>query len=209
MKTNMKMKMKRTCDRERGIALISSLLLLLVLTIIALSMFRSFSTQEHIAGNLREKERALHAAESAQQYAEWWLNQAGNTATGAVSCAPGAPLIAAQGQGQICNQTPQQAGLILPNVPVSIPWPVQTTYVPPGMSVTPGVPGANGDPPYALAPGFYITDIGVAGDNQGEAYQIDAYGSGSTAAGAASATVAVVESTYEIQRGVTCLSCGP
>jgi type IV pilus assembly protein PilX len=201
------MKMKRTREHERGIALISSLVLLLVLTIIALSMFRSFSTQEHIAGNLREKERALHAAEAAQQYAEWWLNQAGNTGTGAIACAAGAPLIAPQ--GQICNATPQQAGIILPNVPVSVPWPIQTTYLPTGMSVTPGVPGANGDPPYALPPGFYITDIGVAGDNQGEAYQIDAYGSGSTAAGAASATVAVVESTYEIQRGVTCLSCGP
>jgi type IV pilus assembly protein PilX len=199
----------KTTNGERGIALISSLLLLLVLTIIALSMFRSFSTQEHIAGNLREKERALHAAESAQQYAEWWLNQPGNTAAGAISCAAGTLSANGTNLGQICNQTPQQVGLILPNVPVSIPWAIQTTYVPPGMSVAPAPPGPNGDPPYALPPGFYITDIGVAGDNQGEAYQIDAYGSGSTAAGAASATVAVVESTYEIQRGVTCLSCGP
>jgi len=203
------MKMYRTPESDRGIALISSLLLLVVLTIIALSMFRSFSTQEHIAGNLREKERALHAAESAQQYAEWWLNQGGSTATGAITCPPGTLSANGTNAGQICNQTPQLAGIIVPNVPVSIPWPIQTTYVPPGMSVTAGVPGANGDPPYALPPAFYITDLGVAGDNQGEAYQIDAYGSGSTAAGAASATVAVVESTYEIQRGVTCLSCGP
>ena len=55
-------------------------------------MFRSFGTQEKIAGNLREKERALHAAESAQQYGEWWLLQANNTATGGITCANAAPL---------------------------------------------------------------------------------------------------------------------
>jgi len=60
---------------ERGIALVTSLLLLLIITILALSMFRSFGSLEKIAGNLREKDRALHAAESAQQYAEWWLTQ--------------------------------------------------------------------------------------------------------------------------------------
>ena len=67
-------------------ALVTSILLLLIITILALSMFRSFGTQERIAGNLREKERALHAADSAQQYAEWWLLQSNNTAAGAIAC---------------------------------------------------------------------------------------------------------------------------
>jgi type IV pilus assembly protein PilX len=188
----------KTNNRERGIALISSLLLLMILTIIALSMFRSFTTQEHIAGNLREKERALHAAESAQQYAEWWLNQGSNAATGSIACTAGT-LSANANQGQICNQTPQLAGMPLLT---SFPWTTQVTYLPPGMSVTAGVNGANGDPPYALTPAFYITDLGPAGDGQGEAYQVDAYGTGSTAINVASTTVAVVESTYEIQQGV-------
>ena len=67
---------------QRGFALMTSILLLFIITILALSMFRGFATQEHIAGNLREKERALHAATSAEQYAEWWLLQGtnGNTA---------------------------------------------------------------------------------------------------------------------------------
>ena len=42
---------------ERGIALVSSMLLLLIITILALSMFRSLGTQEKIAGNVREKDR--------------------------------------------------------------------------------------------------------------------------------------------------------
>jgi type IV pilus assembly protein PilX len=176
---------------QRGVALISSLLLLIIITILALSMFRSFGTQEKIAGNLREKDRALHAAVSAQQYGEWWLIQGSNAAVGAVVCAVGT-LNANLGQGQICNQTPLQAGFAV----TTVPWGTQVQYVPPTMGV-PGVAGTNGDPPYFAAPAFYISDRGVAGDGAGEAYQIDAYGYGSTAG-----TVAVVESTYEVAQGV-------
>ena len=177
---------------QRGVALISSLLLLLIITILALSMFRSFGTQERIAGNLREKDRALHAAVSAQQYGEWWLTQGNNTAVGAVACALGT-LSANLGQGQICNQTLVQAGFTVTQPGT---WATQIQYVPPTMGV-PGVTGTNGDPPYFAAPAFYIVDRGVAGDGAGEAYQVDAYGYGSAAG-----TVAVVESTYEVAQGV-------
>ena len=46
----------------------------------ALSMFRSFGIQEKIAGNMREKQRAVAAAVSAEVYAENWLinNSMGN-----------------------------------------------------------------------------------------------------------------------------------
>jgi type IV pilus assembly protein PilX len=191
---------------QRGMALVTSLLLLIIITILALSMFRSFGTQEKIAGNLREKERALHAAESAQQYGEWWLLQANNTAIGGITCPNAAPLSANAGEGQICGTA---GSMSLENlfgftgVTSPLPWPVQyTTYLPPGMSVTPGTNGASGDPPYAAVPGFYIADLGVAADGKGEAYQIDAYGFGG-----ATATVAVVESTYEVTQGVSCRSC--
>jgi type IV pilus assembly protein PilX len=183
---------------QRGVALISSLLLLLIITILALSMFRSFGTQERIAGNLREKDRALHAAVSAQQYGEWWLTQGNNTAVGAGTCA--APLLSANlGQGEICNQTlPNAIGLPAGSliVQVPLPWALGVSYIPPTMGV-PGVAGTNGDPPYFAAPAFYIADRGIAGDGAGEAYQIDAYGYGSAAG-----TVAVVESTYEVAQGV-------
>ncbi|TLY70881.1 MAG: pilus assembly protein PilX [Gammaproteobacteria bacterium] len=176
---------------QRGVALISSLLLLVIITILALSMFRSFGTQEKIAGNLREKDRALHAATSAQQYGEWWLTQGSNAAIGAVACA--GTLNANLGQGQICNQTPSQAGYTVTRPET---WAAQIQYVPPTMGVS-GVAGPNSDPPYFGPPAFYVTDLGVAGDGAGEAYQIDAYGYGSTAG-----TVAVVESTYEVAQGV-------
>lgn len=194
-------------NRERGIALVTSLLLLIIITILALSMFRGFGTQEKIAGNIREKDRALHAAETAQQFAEWWLLQGNNIAIGATPCA--APAVSANtNPGQICNQTLQTALGFAAGTPVTsvpLPWTMGLTYTPPNMSTTPGVNGGpNGqDPPYFAAPGFYIADVGPANDGAGEAYQIDAYGFAGS-----STTIAIVESTYEVQQGVTCLSCG-
>ena len=180
--------------RQRGVALVTSLLLLVIITILALSMFRSFGTQEKIAGNLREKQRALHAAASAQQYAEWWLTQNNNTAAGAIACTTSLP--ATPTGGQICNQTPQQQ--LGPGAVTQVPWPIQVTYTPQNMVFVAQttVPG-NPNPPYFATPAFWITDKGGSADGAGEAYQIDAYGYGSAAS-----TVAVVESAYEIQQGV-------
>lgn len=177
---------------QRGVALVTSILLLLIITILALSMFRSFGTQERIAGNLREKERALHAADSAQQYAEWWLLQSNNTAAGAVACT--ASVVATPTQGQICNATPTPLGTPITTLP--LPWPVQVTYTPQGMVLL-GQPAQVNNPPYFNTPAFWITDLGIAADAAGEAYQIDAYGFGSAAN-----TVAIVESVYEVQQGV-------
>ena len=59
---------------QRGVVLVVSILLLLVMTILAISMFRSYGSEEKIAGNTRDKERAFNAAVSAQQFAEYWLS---------------------------------------------------------------------------------------------------------------------------------------
>jgi type IV pilus assembly protein PilX len=189
--------MKRpTSPAQRGIALLTSLLLLLIITILALAMFRSFGVQDKIAGNVRDKERALHAAESAQQYAEWWLLQGNNAAPGSsVVCAAG--MDANLGNGQICT-----------NLPVSFilfPWPIATLYTPQDMGVasvtTAGM--VAGDYVYAQRPGFYIADLGKAADNpSNETYQIDSYGYGSS-----TNSVVVVESVYEVSQGMPCLTC--
>jgi type IV pilus assembly protein PilX len=191
---------------QRGMALVTSLMLLLIITIIALSMFRSFGSQERIAGNLREKDRALHAAVSAEQYAEWWLTTPNGAiaASGPVGCTiTPVKLSANAGEGQICTLASSLTTLMgLPfNYDVAqipLPWP--TTYVqysPPGMSTPTQPADPNGDPPFFWTPGFYITDVGLAADAQGEAYLIDAFSSGG-----APGTVALVESTYEVQQGV-------
>lgn len=178
---------------QRGFALVTSIILLMIITLLALGMFRGFATQEHIAGNLREKERAFHAAVSAEQYAEWWLLTNGNSA-GSITCAAGTILSANASQGQICNQTPSQAGY---TVATPSTWGGYTTYIPTGMVLIGGGTPTTGDQPYAQAPAFYIADVGLSGDGAGEAYQIDAYSYGAT-----TSTVAVVESVYELQQGL-------
>ena len=184
---------------QRGIVLVSSLLLLLVVTIVALSMFRSFGIQEKIAGNMREKQRALQAAVTAQQFAEVWLS--GNA--GSTPSAPCTTLMNGNNpnQGQICSN--QLSNLsIFPNGVTTVPWQINganvgVTFTPPGMPVGSATSTTNSilTPSYASAPTFYISDLGPSpeGSSPGEIYQIDAVGYGGN-----SNTVAVVESTYVV-----------
>jgi type IV pilus assembly protein PilX len=203
--------MRRSPDgraSQGGVALVTSLILLVIITILALSMFRGFGTQEKIAGNMREKERALHAATSAQQYAEWWLTQGVNGSPGsAISCVAGV-IAASATEGEICLQTPQEqlpGGLAaMTGTLPATGWGWGMSYTPPGMafgnaSVLIGNASGASSAPYFAAPGYWITDLGQAYDTPGaEAYQIDAY-----AFGSAQSTVAVVVSYYEVIPGVT------
>jgi type IV pilus assembly protein PilX len=178
---------------QRGVVLVSSLLLLLVVTIMALSMFRSFGIQEKVAGNMREKQRALQAAVSAQEYAELWLEA--NSTAAPVVCA--AQLSANAGLGQICSN---KLWLSVPSV-TTLPWQIAganvgVTYVPPGMTVA--AASAATANTYFGAPTFYISDAGASADASvpGEIFQIDAVGYGGNGN-----TAAVVESTYAVYCG--------
>jgi type IV pilus assembly protein PilX len=197
---------------QAGIVLVSSLLLLLVVTIMALSIFRSFGIQERIAGNTRDKQRALQVAASVQQYAELWIaNSSGApvaVATGIASsadsvCAASATMPTAP---QICINNLTSLGVAV----TAAPWLsggqfVGIQYTPAGMSVSGGATGAVSNDVYFSQPAFYITDLGqpagslVAGaGSKGEVYKIDAYASGVSAT-----TIAVVESTVV----VSCTVC--
>jgi type IV pilus assembly protein PilX len=180
---------------QRGVVLISSLLLLLVVTIIALSMFRSFGIQEKIAGNTREKQRALQAAETAQQFAESWLSTNGNATAAPVVCV--GLLNANVGEGQICSN--KLFPIVVADV-ASVPWmlngvEVGVRYLPPGMTTAQVASASAANPTYYLRPRFYISDMGVSADPNipGEIFQIDAVGYGGTVN-----TAAVVESTYAV-----------
>jgi type IV pilus assembly protein PilX len=182
-----------THDRQRGMALITALLLLIVVTIMALSMFRSYGIQERIAGNTRDKQRAINAAVSAQQYAEYWLTSAAVPAAGV--CTGVVP----DTTGQICTNP-----LV---VPTSLPWTSGVTYTHftagggNGILNTVNATNATAGTYYA-APVFYITDLGPGAG--GELYQINAVGYGGTAN-----TVAVVESTYVVTSSTAKSDTGP
>ena len=186
--------------RQRGVVLVTSLLLLIVVTILAISMFRSFGLDEKIAGNVREKQRALSAAETAEQYAEYWLASGNGAAV--VTCTGMVTSLL----GQVCSNT------ALPASFVSLPWTysganVGVTYLPnapTAASSTPiPMPIANsGQGTYFNQPMFYITYLGATGTGNGKIYQIDA-----AAYGGSPDTAAVVESTYLVQTSVSCLGC--
>ncbi|MBU6438384.1 MAG: pilus assembly protein [Betaproteobacteria bacterium] len=172
--------------RARGFALIASLLIMVVMTIIVVTMFRSFGLQERIAGNVREKQKAFQAAQTAVAYAEWWLTQ-GSNASNITACT--GLLSANSGQAVVCNA---------PLVDyTAVPWKVGAsdvgvTYTPPNMNVA-----SSGADSYASAPRFYIVSLGLSPDGQSQLYRISAmaYGGNTNA-------VAVLQSTYAISTGV-------
>jgi type IV pilus assembly protein PilX len=179
---------------QRGIVLVTSLLLLVVVTIIALTLFRSFGLEERIAGNVRDKQRALHAAETAQQFGEWWLannaTSSGAVCNGLLDASPANPI------GQVCSNT--LPAIAVNNNVANLPWQVGgvdvgVTYTPPGMVVS----AVGGLGTYIALPRVYVSFIGPSATGAGNIYQVDAVGYGGNAN-----AVAVVESTYLVTNGV-------
>jgi len=176
---------------ERGMVLVTSLLMLVVVTILAIGLFHAFGLDEKIAGNTREKQRALQAAVSAEQYAEWWL--VNGTSVANTNCT-GTVLASV---GQVCVNVLTTS---VANVAV-VPWviggnTVQVTYTPPGMNIA-----ASGAGNYYTSPAYYISYLGVglgANSIAGNVYQIDALGYGGSPN-----TAAVVESTFIVQTSST------
>jgi type IV pilus assembly protein PilX len=179
----MKKRMARSALAQRGMALITSLLLLVVMTILAISMFRRYGIQEKIAGNVREKQRALNAAVSAQQYAEWALTNG----TPPLTTTCGAGIVPAASM-QICN-------LPLTDF-TSTSWGTGMQFTQftanSGNGVQNVVNATAAKDTYYQAPLFYVTDLGSAGGGtKGTVYQINAIGFGGS-----DSAVAVVESTF-------------
>ena len=165
-------------------ALITGMLLLVVLTVLAMSMFRGYGTQQKIAGNVREKNRAVSAAVSAQQFAEHWLSTATTLPVGGDCSA-----IQVLPIPQVCSNSPDFT---------VAPWTLNAQPVGVSFNNFNSMATVNRDNPtngtYYSTPMFYITDVGPAASGTGEIYQVDAIGWGGTAD-----TVAVVESTYLMQ----------
>jgi type IV pilus assembly protein PilX len=180
-----------TRSLQHGMALIAAMLLLLVITILGVGMFHSFGIQERIAGNTREKHRALHAAETTQVHVENTLkgNQGANATTGVV-CA--ASVVAEVPPAiQICTNTLASVATNMATLPLNIGGTeADVTYTPPGITV-----GSNSSNVYFELPRYYVSFInGSYNQTTGvstNTYTIDALGYGGTAN-----SMAEVESTY-------------
>ncbi|VWX62447.1 Pilus assembly protein PilX [Burkholderiales bacterium 8X] len=167
----------------RGFVLVVCLLMLVVMSLLSVGVFRAANNQERLAGNTREKQRALQAAESALQYAEDWLRTNPSVVSG-TTCAGVVDFTAAGGM-RICT-----AAIATPTV---VPWTVGTKYLPSYMTVAAGGGlTSTGDVNYAAQPMFHIQALGSSPGGSGLLYKVTALGHGGDIA-----TVAVIESVLE------------
>ena len=192
--------------------LIASLLLLIVMTLLALAMFHSFGIQELIAGNVREKQRAVQSAEAAEQYAELWLTYPGNVLSNTVDCSTLTTLVSypytSTSFPYICLKPIATIDDALSAA--TVPWKIGGVEV--GFTFFPGAatgagtggtgtgdmtvatsPSAN---TYYQAPRFYIALVSNSASQA--LYRIDAWNWAGT-----TNTAAVVEANYT----VTCGTC--
>ena len=180
---------------QRGFALVTALLFLLIITGLSVSMYRSFDAQGQIAGNTMEKQRAQQAAESALRYGEWLVQQSellvSDSCTSVIDANTGTPVV--------CSQP-----LLAPE---TLPWSGRMDYTPPSMTVAPGgglvssSGGIAGDINYIARPSVYIAEAGKALDG-GRLYRLTAAGYGGSPSSAS-----VVQSTYSLAGGVICGDC--
>lgn len=181
-----------------GMVLITTMLLLVVVTLLALAMFHGVGLEERIAGNTMEKQRAVQAAVTAQQYAEQWL-ATNVTSSPAVDCSAAAS--SSSSQPTICANILSDS--LDSGTVASVPWKIGGGAA--GYSYNPLVKPANtnyftintsgGPNTYYAAPVMYISLLGQdATLSNAVDYRIDAW----SYAGAQS-TVAVVESTYQVR----------
>jgi type IV pilus assembly protein PilX len=184
---------------EHGFVLIAALMVLLMLTMLSVSMFRSLGLEERITGNTREKQHAFFAAQSALQSAENWLSS-GNASQG-TACSMTSPTPKAQ----ICTlaTTPSPQNL------ATTPWSCTfgTTYVPPAIVVQgtlmqqlvpqTNCAGATSPGTVYMDPQFAIAYLGQDPASPGAyLYQVTSLGYGGN-----QNAMAVVQSVYSVGGG--------
>lgn len=175
------------------------MLILIMLTLLAVAMFRGFGLQAKIAGNVREKERAFQAAENALQYAEWWLSP--NNPTPPLQDA----MVTCAGSSNITVGNPSDMRVCsdpLNTVADPRSWSGVLLYLPPQMTVAAGggiAADGNGntDINYAQKPEIYIAYLGLSPSGKERLYSVTAAGFGGSAT-----------STAVVQSVVTVSLCG-
>ena len=170
--------------------MIASLIIMLVMTVVALSAMRGTTLFEKVAGNTREKQRAFQVAQDALRYGEWWLNTSSSSSLAAETC----PTV---------NYAAMHVCLaVLTGVP-STSLAVYNGYSPPNMTVSSGggvVAGSGlsaGDVNYSQNPGIYVALVpNTIYGSSTPVFQVTAIGYGGTAG--TNGSVAIVQSLYQI-----------
>lgn len=163
--------------KQNGFVLIASLIFLVIMTLLGVAMFKGYTMDQMMGGNLREKSRSFDAAQAALHTAEYWLSQPGN-ATNGVTCA-GLGMASAP---RVCSDT-------LLNPATLASWTDGVTYAPGSMM---SVSSSGGSGTYAANPTYYIQFLGLDGSGA-SLYLITAAAQGGNAN-----AVTVVQSAFKI-----------
>ena len=169
---------------QRGYVMVLSMLMLLIITVISISMAKSFFLEEGMSGNLREKTRALGAAQAALTYGEWYV---ANHQGYGVTCAAGQLTNPTICTGPVTSNGVNASGnnsSLMNNAPLA------TYFLAPTSSYL-NVNTAGGQDTFYAQPGIYIQFVGLDTSNSDYIYRITAYGYGGS-----QGTVAVVQSTF-------------
>ena len=165
--------------RRNGFVLVASLIFLVIMTLLGLSMFHGFTTDKMMAGNLREKSRAVESAQTAINYAESWL--ANNSSTSPVSCS------GMYSTPAICTNALLKS--------TSWPWTSGVNFSLPCAASTPSCISATGGvDTYAANPVYYIQYMGV-NSSQATLFLITA-----AAVGGNTNAVAVLQTVYSVSQ---------
>jgi type IV pilus assembly protein PilX len=167
--------------RQRGFILFVTLVMLVIMSLLGISMFGGFTQDEMMSGNFREKHRAIDAAQTALNSAQYWISQSGNTYTG--NWVTGTHCAAVSSAPVVCSNALANAA--------SPPWTTYTPFTPTGMTVN--ASGAANT--YATNVSYYIQYLGTTSVNPPTAlYQVTA-----TASGGNATAVTVVQAVYQVQ----------
>jgi type IV pilus assembly protein PilX len=187
---------------QSGFVLIASMLMLIVLAFMAVGMYHSFTTQENMSSNTKEKGRTFQMAQSTLQYAEYQLLSAGLDVA-PIDCTT---LSANQTQLTVCNNSTSN------NVQVAkptstTPWSIGNITAPlsavqynpttedSNISVTSTAIGQNTFYTYPL---YYIQYLGYGTSSSCPSSPPKLYQVTAVAYGASNTTAAVVQSTYQL-----------
>jgi type IV pilus assembly protein PilX len=174
--------------REGGYILIAALVMLLVLTFLGISMYRSFTSQESMAANSKEKARSFQVAQSTLQYGEYLLATTQASLVQGGTCATTTPLAVAT----IC-----QNGVNIVSATSTAPMTLGNGLSYSTLSQPLTISTSGGQGTYYANPQLHIQYLGISPDGAGQLYQVTAL-----AYGGNSSAVTVVQSTYETSSGI-------
>lgn len=169
-------------QEQKGFVLFVVMIFLIMMSMLGITMFGGFIKDQKMSGNMREKQRAIEAAQAGMDNAQAWLQTEdsvyqGGFATG-VAC--DANTFTGSTTPIVCNNALSTPG--------TLPWPASQTFSHATIDVQ-----SSGSNKYASNVGYYVQFLGTSSQN------VALYKVTSTAQGGNATAAAVLETVYEVK----------